>query len=686
MRHPCIDSLLLLLVASTSMADDVWQRHASETLTALEMNHGDTLKFTLRNGETRTMLLEDTRAEILEKNDGGIVYLFDCRVRIDGHPLILRRYVCTQESFYEPYVVNGLRIWPDSILAIYEQVPMRYPREGNLRYRPRRHARFAVQDATLPICPQPMQKWYPNDTGMIDVGDCYNGDDCWMGPYLGQACHGGLDINHAPGEPLWAPIDFDDQWNFNSLEAGHNNNRWRGIRRWPNGDAWALQTHHHIRLTVPEHTPLRAGTHYADAAGVHVGSHHHTHFEFKVAHQPKDWPIDFDDATEQPTEGQPEVIHLDPWILLWQIFEADRARQGRLSAMMKPLHPGRTGRSVTFEAAGAGRDDSSGNRHYLWTFGDGGAGHGARVQHTFARPGLYAVTLTVHDGTAIDHSTQLMTVDGKPIGTPALGLAAPEEPSFRTRAPEVLDVYGQAPRHIPHTLEFTARHSRPMPDARIVQITNLGAGILPPAKVRILDRDARDWLAVEVRGSANAQSLSLQPNAQDLAPGTYVTYVEVDTPDAFNSPQRFRVCLMIPTEPPRERTIVDNRDAGCYATPYFWVGHRFSRCSRRGFDDFYLTNGNRTNNGQFVRFTPDLADGTYEVAFRPETPFREDTILALRIHTASGDRTLTIRPAENRILGTFAFHEGTDGFVEIHAQGSTGLVMIDAVEFRRIGP
>ncbi len=681
MRHPWIDFLLLLLVAATSMAADVWQRQASETLTALEMNHGDTLKFTLHNGEIRTMVLEDTCAEILEKNDGGIVYRFDCRVRIDGHPLTLRRYVCTQESFYEPCVVNGLRIWPDSILAIYDQVPMRYPREGNLRYRPRRHARFAVQDAALPICPQPMQKWYPNETGVIDVGDCYNGDDCWMGPYLGEACHGGLDINHAPGESLWAPIDFDNQWNFNSLKAGHNNNRWRGIRRWPNGDAWALQSHHHIRLTVPEHTPLQAGTRYADAAGVHVGSHNHTHFEFKVVHQPDDWPIDFDDGTERPMEGQPEVIHLDPWILFWQIFETDRARQGRLSAAMNPLGAARTGRPVTFEA-----DSSAGDRRYLWTFGDGGAAHGPKVQHTFARPGLYAVTLTIHDGAALDHATQRITVDGEPVPTPALALTAPDEPAFRTRAPEVLDVYGESPRVIAHTLAFTARQSRPAPDAKTVQITNLGAGVLPPANVRILDPEASAWLAVEVRETGNTQTLSVQPNAQDLAPGRYIAHVEVSTPDALNSPQRFRVSLTVPSEPPKELAIVDDHDAGCYATPYFWVGHRFSRCSQRGFDRFYLTNGGRTHDGQFVRFTPDLAAGTYEVAFRPETPFREDAVLALRIHTASGDRTLTVRPAQNRILGTFPFHEGTDGFVEIRAQGSTGLVMADAIEFKRIGP
>jgi hypothetical protein len=45
---------------------------------------------------------------------------------------------------------------------------------------------------------------------------------------------------------------------------------------------------------------------------------------------------------------------------------------------------------------------------------------------------------------------------------------------------------------------------------------------------------------------------------------------------------------------------------------------------------------------------------------------------------------LTVNPAKSRIVGTFDFHEGTDGFVEIHAQDSSGLVIADAVEFTRI--
>lgn len=89
----------------------------------------------------------------------------------------------------------------------------------------------------------------------------------------------GLDINMSKGTPLNAPIDFDDHWIFS---GGH---RWRGIRRWPNGDVWGLQSHPLDKLLLDEHTTIKAGTHYAEAAGKGVGSHQHSHFEFRLGRE-----------------------------------------------------------------------------------------------------------------------------------------------------------------------------------------------------------------------------------------------------------------------------------------------------------------------------------------------------------------------------------------------------------------
>src|SRR5437763_1313242 len=74
--------------------------------------------------------------------------------------------------------------------------------------------------------------------------------------------------------------------------AGFNNNRWRGVRRWPDGSEWWLQTHHLIQMLVPERTPLKAGTPYATTAGVFVGAHEHTHFMFRVMDQGGEYWLD----------------------------------------------------------------------------------------------------------------------------------------------------------------------------------------------------------------------------------------------------------------------------------------------------------------------------------------------------------------------------------------------------------
>jgi hypothetical protein len=639
------------------------RRNAVETLTAVEMNRGETLRFTLRNGQVRRLTVLETGAAIVERvRPGGVVYRFTCRVRIDGHAMTLQRYVCTQESFYEPYVVNGMRIWLDAVSDIVEMIPMR---SMETQRAPRAHARLAVQDATRPICPQPMGHWYPNRENFLDVGDCYNGDDCWLGPYLGKACHGGLDVNHRKGDPLWAPIDFDDHWLFNSLAAGHNNNRWRGTRRWPGGDVWALQSHHLIRMLVPEHTKLQRGAQYATAAGVWVGSHNHTHFVFKVA----------------PRSGGPE-IHLDPWIVFWQIFETDRARRGEIRAAMRPLAPARAGRAVEFAPTGS-RAGAGGDRlRHVWTFGDGAGSDRARPTHTYLRRGVYPVTLVVDDGKARATCTQHVTVDGPAVRAAALALAAPDEPAFRPRPVQAMDVYGRPVRRIPHTLRFVARGTRPVPDTRTIEVRNLGGGVLPAAAARIEYGEGSGWLDVRPAGTRNAQTLRVSVDATKLKPGTYSAVVRVRCPGAVNSPQGFRVELTVPRGRPPAGVTVDDRDEGFYATPWFWVGHRFCRCRKRGFRDFYLTNGARAVEGEFARFTPDLRAGRYEVAFHEETPFSAKARFRVRVRHGGGEAIVRAHPARSRRIGVFEFDEGTDGFVEILAGGSTGVVIADAVVFR----
>ena len=286
------------------------RKRARDTLTAVEMDRGDTLEFTLVSGEVCRLTLGETGAEVLETNlsrskveqpGGRTNYRFRCTLSVDGEPLEMEREVGTQNSFYEPWRCAGMTVWLDAVDDIFD-----FLAEAHGECRPRKHARLAVQDESLRICPDRVRPWCPLPEGGLRIEDCYNGDDCWLGAYMGASAHGGLDLNHPAGTPLFAPFDLDDHFYFNSLEMGHINNRWRGIRRWPNGAEWILQAHHVTRLTVPEHTPLRAGQQFADGAGVHSGDHDHSHFVFKV-------------------HDEGETIMLDPWILFRQMYRDARS-------------------------------------------------------------------------------------------------------------------------------------------------------------------------------------------------------------------------------------------------------------------------------------------------------------------------------------------------------------------------
>lgn len=297
------------------------ERKAKPTLTPVGLNHNDTLRFLLRNGQAWEMTLLGTSAEVIERNyaargyhdrgheSGDIsAYAFDCELSVNGKSHRLRREVGTQKSFYEPWEIDGVRIWFDAVSCAFKQdggFMFEKDWRGGLVCQPAHKARMAVQEASSPICPEPIKPWYPNPAGKLDIRQCYNGEDCWMGPYGGAAAHCGLDINMAAGTVLSAPVALDDHYYFNSTAAGFNNNRWRGVRRWPDGSQWWLQSHHLIRLLVPEHAPLAAGTPYATTAGVMVGAHPHTHFLFRVLEQGGDYL-------------------LDPWILFWEAFRLEK--------------------------------------------------------------------------------------------------------------------------------------------------------------------------------------------------------------------------------------------------------------------------------------------------------------------------------------------------------------------------
>ena len=292
---------------------DIYKK-AKETLTPLEMDIGDTLFFTLKNGKTVSLTLNDTKGYVIEtelenfnegKKAAKTVYGFSCDISVNGKDYTLKREIPTENSFYEPWIIDGMEIWFDATNAVYklnggfleEKDPTL-----NIFCRPNRDARFAVLDASSDICPEKLAPWFPLPEGGLDIRKCYRGEDCWMGPYDGMYTHGGLDVNHPDGTPLYAPFDLEEQYFFNKVKDGDSNNRWIGYKRWKDGSEWIIQVHHITSLTVKEHTPLKKGEQFALGAGVAVGDHNHSHFVFKIV----------EDGV---------MYILDPWILIHKMYK-----------------------------------------------------------------------------------------------------------------------------------------------------------------------------------------------------------------------------------------------------------------------------------------------------------------------------------------------------------------------------
>ncbi|MCC5830752.1 MAG: hypothetical protein JJU36_15000 [Phycisphaeraceae bacterium] len=289
------------------------EKTARSTVTAVELDRDDELHFKLADGQVRRIRLLETRAGVYQSNlhelekpghKAKVVLKMFCRIEVDGHSVSVNRWVGNQDSFAPPWEFMGLRFWFDACQELFDHL-----HEHHGICKPRKHARLAVQDATLRLCPVLLHPWCPLHPDGLRIEDCYEGSDCWLGPYHGIDAHGGLDINHPAGTPIWTPVSIDEHGYFNSLANGDNNNRWRGIKRWDDGSTWVLQVHHILRLLVPEGGRLEAGAHIAEGAGVHVGTFEHSHFVFGVV---------------EPGDGLDDRILLDPWLIFHQTFQ-DRA-------------------------------------------------------------------------------------------------------------------------------------------------------------------------------------------------------------------------------------------------------------------------------------------------------------------------------------------------------------------------
>ncbi|MCP4644014.1 MAG: hypothetical protein GY851_26465, partial [bacterium] len=254
---------------------------------------------------------------------------------------------------------------------------------------------------------------------------------------------------------------------------------------------------------------------------------------------------------------------------------------------------------------------------YTWFLGDFGVARGPMVTHAFFRSGVFPVRLIVDDGVNRDSTTQWITVSRGTSQRGAVGLFLADEPSFRPWCHGATEVYGEPVRSLPHTVQFVEPSTGAPTVTKSISLKRfVGDKHVGAPAVESGYETRGDWLEVTSRRGTRDVQLQVSVDATGLKPGEYAAWVHLSWMDLADDPQDFRVELRVSGKPPRANITVDDADPGFYATPHFWVGHRFCRCpeDRRGYGGFYLTNGSRAAADEFARFTPDLHAGEYDVS------------------------------------------------------------------------
>jgi len=280
----------------------------TDTLCAVELDVDDQLVIRRPDGRVQRLALRSASAKVARRGplpyadrEGVISYHIRCDLELDGRLVQLVRTIPSQENFRDPPTVDGLHIWLDATAGIEDFLTT----HGTTACFTQRDCRLAIWQASQRICPPLLHPFCPLPEGALRLEQCYRGEDTWLGPYDGRECHGGLDINHPAGTPIWTPITIHEHELFGRVNDNANNNRWRGLHHWPDGKTWILQVHHITRLRVPEDQPIDAGVRFADGAGVLCGAHEHSHFVF--------------DAD----------LLIDPWLLFRQMYRDHNETRAR---------------------------------------------------------------------------------------------------------------------------------------------------------------------------------------------------------------------------------------------------------------------------------------------------------------------------------------------------------------------
>lgn len=672
---------VILYFITTQVQAEVFEFKSKSTLTVIELNKEDEVRYELASGRIVHLKLLESKVEIIFStidlpakgtNKDASVFKMESLFQIDGQEMKMVRYVPVQESFYEPYNVNGLRIWFDAVKSLDQ-----FYHENHGDCLPMKEVRIALHDATLPICDEEVVAWCPLPDNYPDVSLSYRGENTWLGTYFGADLHGGLDINMPSNTPLWAPLSLNYHYFFSTLNAGHNNNRWRALKHWENGDTWTFQSHHLNELLVPEFQSIPKGVKYAYTGGTLAGAHTHTHFVFKV---------------KQP--GYDDYF-MDPWIIFWQSLENKKEKAGVLKAKMNPAIPGKIGDAVQFEGTISNPGLNSSEIEYYWSFGDGGFSIAQRPIHIYQRPGIYPVTLTISDGVSYSSTTQHITISGEPDFSPELRITQQNNISFDTRRAWEMDTYNNQKVLLPNTVNFYRQHKRKddIPAQKIslefINSENF-SGHRYAERIETIYIHGNDWLdlGLEKDSVNNSLDIVLKPqiNSLNTQEGRSVALLLINDNEFVNAPYIVRVVVNFYRVEKNTTIVVDDQDEECIKTNYSWVTSKLNLPWAKYHGESFLLSSNNKEEG-VVRYMPKLEKGEYRVSLYSSL-YNESVIASqtegfyVNVKHANGVERIWVKPSESTNIGEFSF-EGANGYVEISSKDAKGLVVADAVLFEK---
>jgi hypothetical protein len=170
--------------------------------------------------------------------------------------------------------------------------------------------------------------------------------------------------------------------------------------------------------------------------------------------------------------------------------------------------------------------------------------------------------------------------------------------------------------------------------------------------------------------------------------GYYEAWLLVHHGKAVNAPQYVRIQVDFVKPNTADVVIVDDGDAACRRSTFFWLRPEFHYDWAEGYNGHYLISRDNRE-GEWIRYTPNLTEGTWRVELAgpayadPEIRPKLGRFYVVVKHGDQLEKVL-VEPARSLVVGVFAFDRGREHYIEIRSDGSDGLIVADAVHLVKV--